>query len=572
MAHPISNIIRPGTAGAIASQEVRAHAEHGQIQGKVPLASEKAAETLGEISSKAFLPQTFQFFGGLALAPIAWVAGKFGGAKAKTIVQAPLAAAAALETTTLGSLQRLPEQVVRAFGAKATENGAAGLEKTADIVANRLAVRGDSVARNVSAFAQPVISRITSVFNGVFGAADKAAATGVVNDTVGRVASWRAASLDRAAARVSDKMQRAHSEEAVGVFKGAYRSVAQFFGAKPVLAQGAVEMAQPLLRVANAGSYDASHAGVIRASIGTIGDAAVTLDASHAARLEAVKTQATKLATVIEKKAFWDSARTGGLGAIVRGIPSALSKVSLGRALIVTGVVAGSAAMLLRTKAENTRGNETLNALAADIYGIPVHQVKPEMLHGANAPELLKRASQDFSKSARGNWLAGAASLAGEGMWLMPNMSMAPAMLMSSVSGFANDILKSDNPYLNAFTLLKAEAQGQGVLKPEQKVSLVTMLVGASPSIAAHGGGRNKMAKPIATQMVNEKLSVEQMVREIASPQGIERWAVKAKAAMDVAAAKPAVPVAANENVPSAKVAGVQPQGRVVSQEIAANR
>lgn len=288
---------------------------------------------------------------------------------------------------------------------------------------------------------------------------------------------------------------------------------------------------------------------------------------------------AAKLTALTEKKNFWDAARQGGAGTFLRNVPKALGRMPVGRALLVAGVAAGSAAMLLRTKAENSHSATLLNELAADVYGVDVSKVTASMLSGPQAPILLKQASQNYGKSVRGNWMAGAAQVAGEGLWLMPNMGIAPAMLVGSSSGFISDMVKTDNPYLNAYGVLKAEAKGQEKLAPEQKAGLVTMLVGATPAVAAHGGARNKMARPIAEQMIAEGLSPQQIVREIASPAAIEKRAVKVHEAMAAKAANVNAPEAsarnvapANENTPTKLVGAVEPQGRIVQNAVAAAR
>lgn len=569
MVHPITQSFRPGHAGAVAAQETRdAKRANAAADVTQAAASSKAADALESLSSKAFLPQTFQFLGSMALWPVAWVAGKVGGAKAKTIVQAPLAAVNALETTTLGSLHQLPTNVVRAFGAKATENGAEALAASAAATAERLSARANGVMQDAARAAKPVAASMQQTGQTLGRVATNSGVMDMLNMAVADVAGWRSRELRLSATKVATKMQDAHARESVGVFG----RVKQAMGGAPVMASGSIEAVQPLLSVAKAGTFDASHAATIRSTMEGLGaDAAKALNPLQAKRLGAVTEQAEKLARVIDKKGFWDAAKTGGVAAIVKGIPAALAKVPVARALLVTGVVAGSAAMLLRTKAENAQSGQALNALAADVYGVDPSKVTSAMLTGENAPTLLKRASQDYSKMQRGNWMAGAAQAAGDALWLMPNATLG--LVAGPMSGMLGDLVKSDNPYLNAYSVLKAEAKGQGVLKPESKVGLVTMLVGASPSIADHGGARNKLAKPIAEQMVAEKLTPEQMVREIASPQAIELRAVKAQQAkLQAETQKPNGVKPANPDVPSTVVGAAQSHGRVVQNQLSANR
>lgn len=569
MVHPITQSFRPGHAGAVAAQETRdAKRANAAADATQTVASSKAADALESISSKAFLPQTFQFLGSMALFPVAWVAGKVGGAKAKTIVQAPLAAVNALETTTLGSLHQLPANVVKAFGAKATENGAEALAASAAQTAERLGARANGVMQDAARAAKPVAASVQQTGQALGRAARDSGILGFVNRAVADIAGWRSRELGRSAAKVAENIHVVHAREPVNMFG----RVKQVIGGAPVMASGSIEAVQPLLSVAKAGQFDASHVATIRSTVGGLAaDAVKALDPQQAKRLSAVTEQAEKLARVIDKKGFWDAAKTGGVGAIAKGIPAALARVPVARALLVTGVVAGSAAMLFRTKAENAHSGQALNALAADVYGVDVSKVTPAMLTGANAPALLKRASQDYSKMQRGNWMAGAAQAAGDALWLMPNATLG--LVAGPMSGMLGDLVKSDNPYLNAYSVLKAEAKGQGVLKPESKVGLVTMLVGASPSIADHGGARNKLAKPIAEQMVAEKLTPEQMVREIASPQAIELRAVKAQQAkLEAEAKKPEAVKPANPSVPSTIVGAAQSHGRVVQNQLSATR
>lgn len=576
MAAPLTHL-KPGPTGAIVAEGARDARQGSKALGAAAndnlYASEKAAQVLESVSSKAFLPQMIGFIGAMALTPVGWVAGKLGGAKAKTYVQMPMAAVAALDEIKLGALHQAPAKFMGAVAAKAQENGADALQQSASRTAAELSRRGEMAASALGAKIAPASRGVAGAWSAVEARAD--AARGA-NGLIAKLADWRAGRLDKAAANTAAALKDAHAYEAVGLMG----RVKQFVvGAPRVQAAGSIDIAQPLLRVANGNAVQASG---LRQSVETFqaGLGSATLNASQQARAGAVLEKATKLASIIEKKAFWDSAKTGGLGAVVRNVPKVLGNLSLGRALILTGVAASSAALILRTKAENGRADETLKNLAADIYGVDVSRVNDAMISGAQAPELLKRAAVDVSKSGRGNWMAGAASLAGEGMWLMPNMSMAPAMLMGSMSGFAKDLFTSENPYLSAYKLLKAEAKGQGTMKPEQKLQLVTMLVGASPAISAHGGARNKLAKPIASQMLDERLSVEQMLRELANPQAIELRAVKAKEAAlakETAHAevkpsdKPAVQ-ATHTLSPGTKVGAIQPHGRVVQSELSANR
>ena len=607
MVHPITQTFRPGHAAAIASQEMR---EREGLKSKEALPSSKAAATLEAVSSKAFLPQTIQFIGSIALIPVAWIAERWGGVKAKTIVQAPLVAVSALETTTLDNIAHLPANIIRGFGAKAIENAekvhvsvaakvADGTAKIGEIakaqaemhtskrmaeftgsMADGLVKRGDAFAAQAASYAKPVTSSVSGAMDAMGKSAAKSGFAGAMNKMIAQVADWRTGLLDKSARAIGTKMEQAHAREAVGMVG----RLKQVVGGAPVMASGTIAEVQPLLKMAGATNLGPAHAQSLRATIDGLGKVtADSIGAGNVARASAVVGHAEKLARMIDKKTFWESAKAGGFGAVMKGLPAALGKMPVARALILTGVVAGSAAMLLRTKAENTHSGSLLNELAADVHGVDVSQLTPAMLKGDKAPALLKQASRDFSKSVNGNWIAGAAQVAGEGLWLMPNIGMPAAMLMGTVSGSIGDIVKTDNPYLNAYAILKAEAQGHGTLKPDQKVGLVTMLVGASPSISAHGGARNKLAKPIAEQMVAEKLTVQQMVREIGAPQAMELRAVKAQAVKPVAA-KVETPVAANVNVavandnakatevPTKTVGAIEPQGRVAQQALAANR
>lgn len=563
MAAPI-HTFRPGHAGALASQEVHARKKAGAANEAVDIAAtSKAADVLDSISSKAYLPQTFQFFGGMALGPIAWVAGKLGGAKAKTIAQAPLAAMSVLETTTLGNLHQLPEQVVRSFGAKAAENEAKGLAESAARMADRLSDGSAEVARNMTKRAEPLMHRAAVAMNGMpqLGGADH---------MVDRFADWRLRGIDKAAQNTSKKLLDAHAHEAVGMLG----RVKQLVGMKAPVATESIQAAAPFLKVANGTMFHAEQADALRSAMKHVTEHAPKLDGMQQGRMDAVIGQAERLQNIINKKSFWQNAKTGGLGGILRQVPNAIARTPIARALLVLGVTAGGAAVILRTRAENTHSKALLNELAADIYGVQASQVHAGMLNGEKAPALLKHASQDMGKSSRGNWMAGAAQVAGEGLWLMPHVG-AGAIVAGMGSGMVGDLVKSDNPYLNAYAVLKAEANGKGTLKPEEKTALVTMLVGATPSIAEHGGARNKLAKPIAEQMVAEKLTVQQIVREIALPQAIEKRAVAVKAAETApkaAETEAAAPKAANENMPKPVVGSVQPQGRVVQQGVAAAR
>jgi hypothetical protein len=289
-----------------------------------------------------------------------------------------------------------------------------------------------------------------------------------------------------------------------------------------------------------------------------------------------------KLEKIAGSQSFWTGLKQQGA---IRTVLSSAGKVSIGRALLLVGVVAGSAAALTRSKADNVQASGLLSDLASDVYGVPAAQITGEMIHGKDAPELLKLASKRLGEQQRGNWLSGAGQVVEQAMWLN---SSGLGMFLAMSGGMTADLFKKEHPLLQAHTILKAAESGKGTLPPEQKLQLVTMLVGASPDVAAHGEARNKMAAPIAAQMIAENLSVKDMVREIASPEAIAtraKAASEAKNAITNASSKAAVTVdEAQKAIAKAKVSSIsatevptkiaasdrQIQGRLSAPQIAA--
>lgn len=612
MAPVIPHITSRSLAVGGSKQIEEAHTRGEQNAGDAAAAPQESAtirglDAVNSVTNAPFLLQLPM----MALMPVGWVAGKLFGAKAGAWVQSPMTALNGALETPLNKLHHLPTNMVRAVANSANENAVAarenitalvdaardagkpipqkaveGLERKADALrsvaasAERAAGKMDvSVARPIADAMRPMR---TAAGHHLSHAADAVANSDVgkgLEGMIGRVADWRMARLQSKAERLATQVAHAHTHEAMGMLG----RVKQFFGAAPVMATGTLDAAQPVLRAANGG-----HADGLRMALGGLESAGESLAAEQKARLGAIASKAGKLASVMEKRAVWESVKQGGVGAFLQQIPKTMGNTSLLGGLLVAGFAATAAATVLRTRDGNRETQKLHRAMAADVYGIPEAQVTKTMLGGANAPTLLKQAGASVDKQRRGEWGAAALQVAGSSIFIMPGvqklgiMAMAPLSLVHMGAETAASLIKVENPYLQAYGVLKAEAKGRGKLTPEQKIQLVTALVGAAPSVAEHGGARNKMAKPIAEQMVAEGLSVQQIVREIASSAAIEKRAVKvhevmvAKAAnvnAPAASAKVEAPVlAANENTPTKQVGAIEPQGRITQHAVAANR
>lgn len=394
---------------------------------------------------------------------------------------------------------------------------------------------------------------------------------------VARFAAWRTGQLEQQVRKTAGKLVESNTMQARGVFQRA-KGFAMGAAPVPVAPLGVAESVHGMALQLRGGVKDPMGSAQLlkRAMESITPEMAEGLAGEQAKRMATVTRHATALGNTLEKIPFWKSVQSGGLKGLMQALPKAAGRVSLFGAILGAAAVASSGAALMRAKGANEQTNRQLNELAADIYGVTPDKVTPDMIRGAQAPALLKMASSKVGAQARGEWAAAAGTAVSEGMILATMSSVGGVLAMFAPMGISMgaDMLKSENPYLNSYTVLKEAAQGNGTLKPNQKVELTTLLLNAAPAM---GEGHNRLKKPIAEQMVKEGLSPQQIVREMATPGAIEQRAVRVHEAMQAKAEAPkpemaGMPVAANEHVPGKKIASIEPQGRMVQAGLAANR
>lgn len=533
------------------------------------------AGTLESVQNGVFKLWNVEFLAPLVIGPVAWVAGKSVGlfkgteaAKAANawvsgVVRAPIEG---VRNTTLGTAGELRANVAKAFSTNAANAGA-------DDVAASARLKAEQWKAVDTARVAPAVQRVD---NAGAQAAARMAGNTALEKPMGRIVDWRLAQLEKRAAKQAGKLVQSHEY----VVPGLMQRVLRFVGLGkeleriPVLsvAHGSYEAAQKVM----AGGYDARATaasmksvveGLTPEALEHLGEAA-QVQAGHVAQ----HTQA--LGQTLETIEHWKGLRQSGMGGVAPMLVAGIKRVPLMTAVIGVGMAAGTAAVWMRTRERTKLGQSQLRDLAGDVYGVPAAQVTQAMLEGANVPPLLKHAKASLSHEHRSDLFSAVMHTGANGLLVAAN-GMAGMGAQIGMEMMA-DVFRSENPYLSAYGMLKDAEVGKGTIEPKQREQLVKMLVATAPDIEAHGGVRNALVAPIASQMVKENLSVRQILQEIGKPELIAQRAVKVKEA--AAAAKvaevpkaevPTVKVAANMNAAPTNIGSIEHQGRVAQQAVA---
>lgn len=533
------------------------------------------AGTLESVQNGVFKMWNVEFLAPLVIGPVAWVAGKsvglFRGADAgkaanawvSGVVRAPIEG---FRNTTLGSVGELRANVAQAFSTNAVGAGA-------DDVAAAARLKAQQWKTTDTKRVAPAIQRLDD-------AGARASAKMVGNTAfekpMNRFADWRVAQLEKRAAKQAGKVVQAHEHVIPGIWQRTLRVVGLGKAPEriPVLsvAQASYGAAQQVV----AGGYDA---GATAASIKTVVEGLTPESLKHmgeAVQVQAghVSQRAQALGQTLETIEHWKGLRQSGMGGVAPMLVGAVKRVPLMTAVIGVGMAAGTAAVWMRTHERTKQGQSQLRSLAGDVYGVPAAQVTQAMLDGANVPPLLKHAKASLSHEHRSDLFSAVMHTGANGLLVAANgmAAIGAQMGMEMVA----DVFRSENPYLSAYGVLKDVEAGKGTLEPKQREQLVKMLVATSRDIEAHGGVRNALVAPIASQMVKENLSVRQILQEIGKPELIAQRAVKAKEAAAAAKAAevpkaevPTVKVAANMNAAPTNIGSIEHQGRVAQKAVA---
>ena len=392
------------------------------------------------------------------------------------------------------------------------------------------------------------------------------------NKTIMRFADWRAKAAD---ARIAGELQTAanHLTKAPEqswlskLFRRTFTqanlngyaptvngigSLAEKSGA--TLTRGVIHQAHDLNRQMLNGSRGTAHLQGARA-----------LESLHQARGASAAAQT------------WRNVARGGFVQALKAIPRSLGRMNLMHGAYAVASLGIIASKFLTTGRENRLEHVALQELAADVYGVSPTQVTQAMLTSQDAHPLVQQAAKMSARNITGRSAYGAISNAAEVVTMVTmNSPVGMTLLPYCIFGdktFKEMLIDERSP-LQAYQVLKQAETGKIGIEPAQKQQMVCALIAAVPGIARQGGIYNKMVKPMATELVEKKLSLREMVQTIASPEKMQALAESVQAKMPAPAAKVAAahaPAVLHGAAPAAKVSGVQlaHHGRVKTPQLA---
>lgn len=241
----------------------------------------------------------------------------------------------------------------------------------------------------------------------------------------------------------------------------------------------------------------------------------------------------------------YEQALGKGLRALGSNFVGFVGRTPLIYTVAILGSLATAAAAFLSAKRENRIARQALKELKEDIGD-------------ANHP-IVVQASKLEKKQSSGRWTVAGLSSLNQGLFIAP-MNMMMVMGGSMAISELSKIAVPENQLLNAYAVLKKEERKEIRLRPGDKAEMVRQLVAAVPAVTQQGGLNNRLAKPIAAELVKRNMSVRETMRFLANPDQFnvlaQEMAVKQKEIdARVAAEKAAAEKAAAERVAAAKAA-----------------
>ena len=191
--------------------------------------------------------------------------------------------------------------------------------------------------------------------------------------------------------------------------------------------------------------------------------------------------------------------------ALMNGMGHATGRISIFHALIGASAIAGIAAIGYRATAESRQANRAFADLKKDL--------------GGDTNSAFYRAVQAAQKSNRKsvlirNGVKTAGEVADVAAWSsVGGMTGAGALFGAQMLTMKIDDFMPGNPFLGAYVAKKKNDAGEIQLAADGKVEAVRHLVAAMPAVAAKGGMYNRLAQPIAAEMVARNLSTQQLVQ-----------------------------------------------------------
>ncbi len=238
-----------------------------------------------------------------------------------------------------------------------------------------------------------------------------------------------------------------------------------------------------------------------------------------------------------------------GLGELVKNAAHYAGRTPILTAMLGVGTVAAGASAYFTTRHANNVGAQALADMTRDIGD-------------ANHPYLVE-AQKTYRKDKQGRWLTAGLTTASEGV-MTATMGMGghagtAAFMGVAALPMAAQALVKDNPLLNAYANLQKAEKGELQVTPADKITLVRQLVANVPQVAAQGGYYNRLASPVAAKLVEQKLSLREIMQTITTESKFAPLAAEAKQVLDARQAAShaqgtqakvkEIPTAANENI-----------------------
>lgn len=467
-------------------------------QAAVVTKDQARAATLQSVSSIAMAPTMIELggmFGGGAL-------GFLGLNKAASFMKVVFAAPVeALRATALGDLMHLPANWFKAVAKHAPGMGARG-ERWAEAAQNK-AARFEQLASARDAAAAKRTGDLFASVGKTLDGAQNTGAGGALHGFLSDVVQGRATAAGGRHAKALGAATEAATREGAGFFKRIGHFVMR---TKPALVEaGALAPALSQLQMANAlqGAQKAEHLGKLVSTLETqVAANAFSGEALH--RANAVMKHATK--AMKSAQAMDMFAKAGGSAKTMLGVfAKAATRIPVFNAMVMVGVGTGVMALGLRARGESKQAKAAFNDLLADIGEAGRDS------DFAKAVKMAHRSQNGWATAKAGLETVG--QVADGMMWLAPG-GVGAAVITAQMLPVALSALVSDNPLLAAYKGLQQHEAGTLKFEhPSQQLGLVKQLVAAMPAASVHKGMGNALVTQSATEMLERKMSVKQMVQ-----------------------------------------------------------
>lgn len=452
------------------------------------------------VKSAFMMPAQMEFFGMLGGGALGWVTNKFGWQRATAalgmLFKAPVQA---LRQSSLAEFFHVPANFLKAAATEASTAGgkaqgwaesatrqAKTLEKTAKQLDGRAASVlepiGKSVGSSVGWFERtPVGKSLHSMFDSLMHGRKAAA-----------IAKHEA---------VFAKAQGAFTTEASAGWRA---SAGNFFsrifkGTQPVTVP-AGELSS-MMHGLSAAKGDHAKLKAFAGNLETlIADGALSAEAK--ARAGNVAKHVGKLVGSAHAMETYGSAAGGSMKTMVKAMGKAIGRVPVFNALLAVGITAGVGATMLAAKAESKEAKLAFDDLS--------DQLRSSDSGFLDAVKKVQKSQGMWGVAKTGMKLTGV--VADGAMWMLPGgggMAMMGAVMLPQLC----ESLVPGNPTLGAYVALQKNERGELKLDTEAQTQAIRQLVGVMPAVAAQGGFYNRLAQPIAAEIVSRKMNTQQVIQ-----------------------------------------------------------